>query len=80
MNYQLYVVYDKIAQQYGSPFLSLNDATAVRQFNHQIAQNLMAEPSDFELYQCGLFSVESGLIVPQNPLRFILKGGVVSNG
>lgn len=79
MNYNLYVIYDKVAQQYGAPFVSLNDATATRQFTHQISQNLMAEPSDFELYCCGIFSTDTGKIVPQDTLRFLRKGQVIVN-
>lgn len=76
MIYQMYVIYDRIAGIYGTPFTSLNDATAVRQFRHQIASNLMAEPTDFELYECGSFDAHSGLVtaLPQN--RFIEKGVV----
>lgn len=79
MNYQLYVIYDKVAEQYGSPFVSLNDATATRAFNVQVQANHLAEPTDFELYNCGIFSTDSGSIVPSVPLRFIVKGKVLDN-
>lgn len=79
MNYQLYLIYDKIAEQYGAPFVSLNDATATRSFNAQIVSNSLAEPSDFELYNCGIFSTDNGSIVPCTPLRFICKGKVLAS-
>lgn len=79
MNYSLYVIYDKIAEQYASPFCSLNDATATRQFNQVISSNSLSEPSDFELYCCGLYSTDTGLIVPCSPLRFLCKGRVITH-
>lgn len=79
MNYQLYCVYDKIAEQYGAPFCSLNDATATRSFNQQINSNPMSEPTDFELYCVGLFDTDNGSIVPNIPLRFVTKGKVITN-
>lgn len=74
MNYFIYLIYDKISEQYAAPFCSLNDATAARQFHQTIRANALAEPSDFELYCCGNFSTDSGQIVPCFPLRFIIKG------
>lgn len=79
MIYRLYVIYDKVAETYGAPYVSLNDATAVRHFQHQIAGNLMAEPSDFELFACGVFSITSGIIEPLPKLEFIQKGKVMKN-
>lgn len=79
MNYSMYVIYDKVAEQYSAPFCSLNDATAVRQFNQISSNNHLAEPTDFELYCCGLFFTDTGIIVPQDKLRFICKGRVISS-
>lgn len=79
-NYCCYSIYDKVAEQYSAPFLSINDATATREFNQRIAVNPLAEPTDFELYSVGIFSTDSGQFVPSSPLRFICKGKVISNG
>lgn len=79
MKYLLYVIYDKVAEQYGLPFASLNDATATRQFQHQVGLNQLAEPTDFELFQCAVFNTDNGQLTDCS-LRFICKGKVMSNG
>lgn len=79
MKYNMYCIYDKVSESYGAPFLAVNDATAIRQFLHQIAQNLLAEPTDFELYGCGLYDISSAEISDAK-LRFVRKGSVISNG
>lgn len=79
MQYILYIIYDKVAETYGIPFASLNDATATRQFQHQVQLNQLAEPTDFELFACGVFDVHSGMIT-QNSLRFVAKGRVIDIG
>lgn len=79
MIYRMYVIYDKVAQTYGAPFVSLNDATATRQFTHTIVQNLMAEPTDFQLYCCGVFSISTGTIEAFTQLEFIRNGEVLAD-
>lgn len=78
MNYQLYAIYDKVAEQYGSPFVSLNDAVAVRSFNAECKRNMLAEPTDFELYCIGLYDTSLGSITPNTPIRFVAKGQVIA--
>lgn len=79
MIYQLYTIYDKVAEQYGVPFASLNDAVAVRHFNKTVSMNMMAEPTDFELYGLGCFDTNSGQFSDLSfNLRFIVKGKVIS--
>lgn len=79
MIYNLYSIYDKVAEQYGVPFASLNDATATRSFQFQVSQNQMAEPTDFELYQVAQFNTDNGQLTNCS-VRFICKGRVMSNG
>lgn len=77
MTYFVYSIYDKVAENYGSPFCSLNDATATRQFNHQVNNNALAEPTDFELYCLGSFEVSSAKLSVLSEKRFICKGKVI---
>lgn len=79
MIYNLYVSYDKVAEQYSAPFASLNDATATRTFNQSCMQNQLAEPTDFELYHVGSFSTDVGSISALDKPRFIAKGRVINN-
>lgn len=74
MRYGIYSIYDKVAGLYGSPFVCVNEPVAIRQFNHQIASNLTAEPTDFELYCLGEFDINSGCIAACNKPVFVVKG------
>lgn len=51
--YELYTAYDKLAGEAGPVFMSVNDMTAVRQF-----QNIIKElpKDDFKLYKLGRYS------------------------
>lgn len=80
MTYYAYVIYDRIAGLYGAPFFSLNRGTGVRDFRHRIAQNLMAEPSDFELYEIGSYDTSSAKFLAFDEKIFVEKGQVISNG
>lgn len=79
MVYQMYSIYDKVAEQYGAPFCSLNDATATRSFNQQISANQLAEPTDFELYCVACFNTDTAQLTNCS-VRFVCKGRLISNG
>lgn len=73
----LYVVYDKIAGTYTSPFTAINNAVAIRSFNHEVQRYQNAEPSDFELYCLGSFDYSTGLVAAFEKLEFVVKGQVI---
>lgn len=58
----LYSVYDRLSGVYNPPFPAQNDACAVRYFNEVASKSYCG--NDYELYKCGEFSQDSGVIVP----------------
>lgn len=82
MKLKLFAIHDSVAQQYAPPFVMPNDGTAVRTFvglctdpDSRISKN----PSDFDLYELGVFDDETcELVVLAAPCllklgRFALK-------
>lgn len=64
MKYGLYVIYDK-KSGYLNPMTDLNDATAMRNFQHATMNHestMYSHGSDFELYRIGEFDSSSGII------------------
>jgi len=73
----LCTVYDKKGEFYSAPFTSASLSSAVRDFEGAIrsgAGALGQFPSDFDLYHCGNFDDESGLVDTMTPV-FIVNGG-----
>lgn len=54
MHSRIYTIYDKVAEQSGPVFQAPNDATALRQFRHLLAQPGIV-PDDFQLWCIGEF-------------------------
>lgn len=59
MDFVIYSIYDRVSGQYGEPWISQNDATAVRKFNY-LMQNSPMVNSDCELYKVGAFNSDKG--------------------
>lgn len=74
----LCAMYDKVTGVYSTPLAFDNVNVAKRWFIHYLKNaNLMAEPTDFELYLVGAYSCNSACFsIPQNP-EFLMKGGVI---
>lgn len=71
MTFQLYVVYDKLAEKYVHLFVEDNDATAQRVFGAWV--DSMPMPESFVLYNAGFWHNDSGL-VEGTQLAFIANG------
>lgn len=69
LSYNLYSVYDKVAEQAGPIFQAVNDGVALRQFKNVLKG--VDAPDDFELrrigrfntYKCKIEAVEQPLII-----------------
>lgn len=64
---KLFSIKDNISNTFSSPFLSTNDATAVRSFKHTVndaTTTIHHSPDDYVLYQVGLFDDSTGDINP----------------
>lgn len=81
----LYSVQDKKAGFFGSPFFSLNDAMAARDFNNAAEEPgtlLNKNPEDFALYRLGSYDTESGSVESEKQPVWVsnVKIMEVSNG
>lgn len=73
MEYELYVIYDSATGYYTVPAAQVNDADAMRNFQHE-AMNPQSiwnsHPQDFILYKVGIFHNTDGTIQAfQSPER-----------
>jgi hypothetical protein len=67
----IYSVYDKRAQTFGTPFAQPSDAHAVRGFTNEINKDddnnmLSAYPSDFALFKIAMFDMDNGMVTQDN--------------
>lgn len=76
MNYQMYVIYDRVAGIHSEPFCAVNVGTAVRRFDYQM-QNSQMVSSDCELYHVGTFDSEQGVINSFEKPVFVKKSEVL---
>lgn len=63
-----------------TPSLDPNDDAAVRNFYHAVSQSagvLFTFPVDFSLYRIGSFDSDTGVLVPETPIRQIADGASV---
>jgi hypothetical protein len=60
----LYAILDKVAEEYGPPFPSKNDAVAIRQ-TQQLLQTV-SSPVDYILVRIAQMDMETGKITQQN--------------
>lgn len=59
----LYSVFDCVGQEYGPPFLSKNDQTALRVYRQMISREHILG-TDYKLFRLGHFDSETGILVP----------------
>lgn len=74
----LYAIKD-IKSGFSDPCTQVNDAVAVRSFTqqiHTISANLGIPVSDFQLWRCGKFDSDSGMLVPETP-ELLLDGAAI---
>lgn len=83
MDYNLYSIFDAATSTFGVPLAQENDATAMRAFAHECMKKESlwnSHPTDFVLYQVGVFESNSGDIQTCPPkiicraTDFVLKG------
>lgn len=61
MNYEVYVIYDRIVGTYAAPFIQPNELSAKRLFDYQMSKSEMVA-TDCELYRIGTFDSKTGLV------------------
>lgn len=70
MKLEIYSMFDRVAGQYGSPFLQNNQGEAKRKFNYVVLQTPMVA-GDLDLFLIGYFDTETGIISPCSQPQFI---------
>lgn len=81
MIYPVFSIRDKYTS-FMSPTVDQSKEAAKRNFAYAINNNpgiMNFTPSDFDLYQIGVFDSESGKIAPTEPIEFICNGVEVFN-
>ena len=66
----IYAIFDRLAGSYGEPYLSQNDAIAMRRFQYLMTNAPMVQ-SDCELYLLGSYNPDTGLLVPLERPSFV---------
>lgn len=75
----LVCMYDKVTGQYSTPMAFDSVAVAKRWFGFYVNKaELMAEPSDFELYYIADFCSDTGKISCFDKMDFLMKGFAVN--
>lgn len=71
-------MYDKVTGQYSTPMAFDSVAVAKRWFGFYVKKaDLMAEPTDFELYYIADFEADTGKINCFDKIEFLMKGAVL---
>lgn len=74
----LYAVKD-VKSGFCDPCTQLNDAVAARAFDRQVphlSDDLGIPISDFQLWRCGKFDCDSGMLIPETP-ELLLDGASI---
>lgn len=79
--YVMCSVLDLTAQQYGRPFFTISDGSAIRGFSDEVNQPnensiLYKHPDDFQLFRLGTFDDSSGSVVLQDPVMLVSGASV----
>lgn len=74
MIYPVYSVRDNL-NGFGQLLVDTNEATAVRNFQNGIAQNLNMQNSlgDYDLYQLGEYDTSTGVLIPLQPIKMVIS-------
>lgn len=74
----LYAIKD-VKSGFTDPCTQVNDAVAARSFERQIphmSDQLGIPVSDFQLWRCGKFDCDSGMLIPETP-ELLLDGAAI---
>ena len=76
MQYGIYSIRDKHTG-FMAPMIDMTDESAQRNFSLTVNSNpgvIGFKPEDFDLYKIGDFDIDSGIINPMIPPKFICNG------
>lgn len=75
--YVMCSVLDMVAQQYGRPFFTINEGSAIRGFTDEINNPesvLFRHPTDYQLFSLGSFDDESAQISQTGVPKLLISG------
>lgn len=58
----VYAIYDKVAEQYGPPYIAINDGVAMRAYRQEVDKMPPYAVRDYSLVKLGVFNQDTGLI------------------
>lgn len=70
VSYGLYAVYDKLAQEFGPPYVAANDRVAARNYQRIMSESPADTREDFDLYFLGFY--EHRPLNPEPPFKQVL--------
>jgi len=79
---KMYSVYDSKSEIFSSPFTSVNDSTAVRDFSRAVNDeqtDINRFPLDYSLFTLGTFDDTSGVITPASPPAVLVQAASLVN-
>lgn len=68
----MYAIYDTVAQIFNSPFVDLNDGSAMRGFKEGVKDQ--AHKNDFVLYKIGEYTDHDGKVTPSKEPERLMTG------
>lgn len=71
MNFDLFVIYDKVKGEYSNPVVAYNERDGKRWFRSYVSK--FEYPSDFDLFHVGSYCSKTGVINSNSPL-FVMNG------
>lgn len=83
--YTMCSVLDLTAQQYGRPFFTISDGSAIRGFSDEINHPddnsiLYKHPDDFQLFRIGTFDDSTGKVDLCDPVMLVSGASVAVRG
>ena len=81
MTYGIFAIRDKVAEEFRSINLDVNEATAKRNFSYAVnnTPELQFAAKDYELYLIGDFQSDKGVVTAMTPTVLIARGDEVLN-
>lgn len=72
------------SEVYGRPFFAQATGAAIRSFQDEVNRNdsgnlLYHHPSDFALYEIGIFDDAEGMVYPYDVKKLLIEGAQASN-
>ena len=65
----LYAIYDRVAEEAGPAFVSINDGVAVRAFRQLLQGSDIVAQDEYQLYKLGTYDIKTMEVKSHDPLK-----------